>query len=789
MKSSIEAPCSEAPSAPVEIRVPAVAGDDDSQFEEHLGVELGLAPWSKVANEADSKVTSAPKEEHEPTAENDAPREEADWERYKLPRPELLGAVAATAHTVASPALPQLTPGALPETSVGAAPSGKPRASERGSAGPNQASSRVGSAEPSKSLAVELGLARWSKVPNEADSKETTAPKVEREPSAESDAPREEADWERYKLPRPELLLGAVAAGAHTSPGVHVALPGETSVGAAPSVTPRASERGPAGPNQARSRVGSAEPTKTLAVAVAVADAGPGVVAAGARSAKAATVSARLASVGMVSVEESAPRESGETSSPPLDATAHGTTVRAPSTNRARLGSGPMVDPSDRSRATHVDEPSVMANGSPGAERPNEAPLRRGVERSLENQRAERHDGKSGAEPSAVGSTPTLVPAGANAENGAAVSQNVLGRATEAPSESPRGTEPVEPPVAVQPDRIIEDGAPTGDGASKVEGVLSDGRAIPRGSPDERRVARPKGDVPTAPVARKRTALDTNPNEASVVKAPMERVLPEKFQSSAGPGAIDPAPPNGVQRTARGEAALVQSSSEHRVSTGAAGEPGSSRKRQTGAEERPNGSRSAAKPLASSEDVPVRPGGNGMDRGVLGASAHPGTVDVNPSASVKPMTVDDGALPRSADVGKGAVRVAEAVGHRRALASEANGAVTLEHVGRFEVRARPHEGGRVEVHVRAEHEAGSAMLGAHANELRADLRAAIPHATVEVTTPETAGGSYGPRERSSGDASRDPRDRPTSAGVLSADAEQTLTPSWNRRSARVRIVL
>ena len=134
MKSSIEAPCSEASSAPFEIRVPAVAGDDDSQFEEHLGVELGLAPWSKVANEADSKETSAPKDEHEPTAENDAPRDEADWERYKLPR-LLLGAVAG-AHT--SPRVHVALPG---DTSVGA-PSATPRASERGSAGPNQATDR-----------------------------------------------------------------------------------------------------------------------------------------------------------------------------------------------------------------------------------------------------------------------------------------------------------------------------------------------------------------------------------------------------------------------------------------------------------------------------------------------------------------------------------------------------------------------------------------------------------------------------------------------------------------------
>lgn len=661
MKNSIEAPCSVASLAPVEIRMPSFAKDEEPRFEEHLGVELGLAPRARVVEEPDSKEARSTTDDDKPT---------------------------------------------------------------------------------------------------------------------DDDVPRDEGARETYTLPRPELLLAAVATGENAHRGGLVADPVGKNVGAAPSNLRGVSESGSANSKEGGARVASVEPAKSLDVAEVASSAATG----GTRAARIANAAVRLASGGMVSAEKSAPPKGGETSSRPLDAAMRGTTdLEVESTNGGSPTSGPWVE-SDRSRTTHLGAPA--ANGSPAAERPNDAsPRRGGVELALENQPAETHDGPNGADPSTL----KLVLSGANAENGAVAPNVAHGRTTEGPFERPRATEPVES----QPGRIMQPVAPPGEGASIAKGLARDGQVKPKNSPD---LARSKEDVPTAPLAGKRTLLDANPNEINADKTVTTSTLSKEFVSSTGARALEHAPTNSVQRTGRAEAILASGSTAPGVASPAeAGTPrgGPPRKRHIGVDEGPNGTRTAAKPLASSEEVSAQLGGGGMERGVPDASAGPGRFDVNRSASVKPMTVEDRAELRSADEANGAVRVAEAVGHRRALAGEAHGSVTLEHVGRFEVRARPHEGGRVEVHVHAEQKAGSTILGAHATELRADLRAAIPHATVDVATPETAGASYGPRERSSGgDASRDPRDRPTSTGgVLSAEAEQPLTASWNRRNARVRIVL
>ncbi len=139
-----------------------------------------------------------------------------------------------------------------------------------------------------------------------------------------------------------------------------------------------------------------------------------------------------------------------------------------------------------------------------------------------------------------------------------------------------------------------------------------------------------------------------------------------------------------------------------------------------------------------------------------------------------------------------AVREAESVGHKRALGGEAHGAITLENGGKFEVRARSHETGHVDVQVRAEEEIGRSMLHQHASELRADLRAEIPRAS--VTLPDMSSGAGGGRDsrayEGQGNGQGFGGSRPSAgpSGVDSAKQPGNST-SGPRHSARVRIVL
>ena len=140
-----------------------------------------------------------------------------------------------------------------------------------------------------------------------------------------------------------------------------------------------------------------------------------------------------------------------------------------------------------------------------------------------------------------------------------------------------------------------------------------------------------------------------------------------------------------------------------------------------------------------------------------------------------------------------AIRNAEAVGHRRVLAGDAHGALTLEDLGRFEVYARTRDDGRVEVQVHADRREGAAVLDAHAAELRADVRVEVPRAFIAVQT-SPAEPPTGTPTRSDG-RETEARDGRTERRAEHADhlASAPTTPaqeaSSNRRSGRVRIVL
>ncbi|MDB4947095.1 MAG: hypothetical protein JWP97_6629 [Labilithrix sp.] len=176
------------------------------------------------------------------------------------------------------------------------------------------------------------------------------------------------------------------------------------------------------------------------------------------------------------------------------------------------------------------------------------------------------------------------------------------------------------------------------------------------------------------------------------------------------------------------------------------------------------------------------------------ALALPHGADASGMANVNVMTADSvtAQAGQPADGIARAVENAEAVGHRRVLAGDAHGALSVEDLGRFEVRARTHEDGRVDVQVQAEHRQGAALLDAHAAELRADVRAEVPRAQVHVGShgssgADTAAGSFARSGQRDGDSQgRDARPgRTAEAG--------TVTPSTgastDRRSSRVRIVL
>ncbi len=160
------------------------------------------------------------------------------------------------------------------------------------------------------------------------------------------------------------------------------------------------------------------------------------------------------------------------------------------------------------------------------------------------------------------------------------------------------------------------------------------------------------------------------------------------------------------------------------------------------------------------------------------------------------------AAESSGEATANAIRNAEAVGHRRVLAGDAHGALSVGELGRFEVSAKTQDDGRVDVHVRAEQHAGAALLEHHAAELRADVRIEIPRAFVAVQdSPAAQHGSSGgatnggaqsrtserdassQNERGSGDA------RGERGGAVAIAPVAAPKPSSNKRLARVKIVL
>jgi len=172
------------------------------------------------------------------------------------------------------------------------------------------------------------------------------------------------------------------------------------------------------------------------------------------------------------------------------------------------------------------------------------------------------------------------------------------------------------------------------------------------------------------------------------------------------------------------------------------------------------------------------------------------------SATTATLATSGGAVTASSDgdATATAIRNAEAVGHRRVLAGDAHGALSIEDLGRFEVSAKTHEDGRVDVNVRAERRDGAALLEHHAAELRADVRVEVPRASVAVHDashgsaggPSAEGGAHarshgresGTREERRADT-RDRRGRSNDASVTAPAA----VASSNGRPARVKIVL
>jgi hypothetical protein len=732
MRNSIEALCSDASSSSVDARVPAYVNDEESRFEDHLGVELGRAPRAKVAEEPDSREARSPKEEGEPPAENDAPRDEADWKKYKLPRPELLLATVAGEHTspvhvarpVGEPSVAALSPAAALPT--GESLSAVPKGSESASTQPNQGGQRGVSPEPAMSRAL-------------------PQPDSGKRVSSVESASHEMGDPSPRSTPE-HTITPTKPLEASTQKGAGFSA--NATKGPQPSAAPRGD-------------------TSDSVVEA------PSVVS--------------NAAANLERAPEASPRSAVEQAvENPRVEMRDQQAFAAPSAAR---GTPKMVNASAEMRDPQVVAAPSAARGTP----------------KLVNASAEMRDPQAFAEPSAARGTPKV---NADVEKESGAIRAGLGRPNENALEGPSAAEPVEPRIAVQPDRMgpgegyrwATNGAsprteaivrPT---AKNTAGRAQDGYAVTKPSAERHLVAalaQPMAVEPTGALTPMRTMLDANPNETNTDEATKEPALAEGFGSTSVPRAFLPGPPTPVQSPGRRDAPVKGSTEEAEapLPTGTLAPRIGPRQRQTTADERPS-TRSNPKLLASPEDVSVPFGGTGVERAMPDAITGTSSIDVHRQSGVKPMTVD-GAPLRSTDEANAAVRVAEVAGHRRALASEAHGAVTLEHVGRFEVRARPHDGGRVEVQVQAEHKAGSAMLGAHAEDLRADLRAAIPHATIDVTTSGAAGSSDGRERSAGGDTARDSSDRPTAAPRHSspADAEQPLAASWNRRNARVRIVL
>ncbi len=95
-----------------------------------------------------------------------------------------------------------------------------------------------------------------------------------------------------------------------------------------------------------------------------------------------------------------------------------------------------------------------------------------------------------------------------------------------------------------------------------------------------------------------------------------------------------------------------------------------------------------------------------------------------------PAAAADAARPTDRDIESG-IRAAEAVGHRRALGSEARGRIELPELGAVEVRAHA-ERAHIDVHVEVEKSHAKSLLMANAPELAAHVQREVPEARIHV---------------------------------------------------------
>jgi hypothetical protein len=319
------------------------------------------------------------------------------------------------------------------------------------------------------------------------------------------------------------------------------------------------------------------------------------------------------------------------------------------------------------------------------------------------------------------------------------------------------------------------------------------------GADGEESLAAPAGARVASPGSRTTSAQTASASEGADVRSrgtrpsktgvrPMATASPgSSGPTTGGPGARAQAP-TGEPGTASNAPPLVEAANE-RASSARTG-PAASTPSQ--AESGGPGGQDEAK----TESVPATIVGNGAGasaRAETGA-VEPGTPGVIHSAPHVNRLTGESAPPERAPVDlTTAVREAESVGHKRALGGEAHGAITLENGGKFEVRARSHGTGHVDVQVRAEEEIGRSMLHQHASELRADLRAEIPRAS--VTLPDMSSGAGGGRDsrayegQGSGQGFGGTRSPVNGTSGVDSAKQHGNSASGPRQSARVRIVL
>jgi len=162
------------------------------------------------------------------------------------------------------------------------------------------------------------------------------------------------------------------------------------------------------------------------------------------------------------------------------------------------------------------------------------------------------------------------------------------------------------------------------------------------------------------------------------------------------------------------------------------------------------------------------------------------------SAVTIPAVADMEARMADRDV-SGGIRAAEAAGHRRVLAGEAHGRISVPELGNVEVRAIA-DASRVDVHVQADESQARDVILAHAPALSAHVQREVPEARIHLegsppqnSHPSDARASADPG-RHHGESRREaPADR--ELGGPRSSVKSVGVPSDLRHRARVRIVL